>query len=295
MPVPPALPPTPASSAVRSTTRTDVPALLAFDTSTEVLAVAARGPLGDATRQSAGGAAASADLLPQIDAVLREAGLVLADLAAIAFGRGPGAFTGLRTSCAVAQGLGLGLGCPLLPLDSLMIVAEDAAPSVGNAAAASAESVGVAVAMDARMDEIYGAIYERAALFADVAADAGNAGRVNGGLNGGQGWRALLPPALFTLDAWNAELERRRGSVSLLAGSALSVFGTRLHRPAHVQTVPAEAHRARALLRLAQQAWNAGAAVDAAAALPLYLRDKVALTTIEREAQRQARALAGTT
>jgi len=266
-----------------------VPALLAFDTSTEVLVVAARGPLGCATRQSAGGAAASADLLPQIGIVLREAGLDYADLVAIAFGRGPGAFTGLRTSCAVAQGLGLGLGCPLLPLDSLMIVAEDAATSAGEAAVPP-EHACVAVAMDARMDEIYGAIYERTAPSAGAAADVGGADEANRV----RGWQARLAPALYTLAAWNAELEHRQDSVSLLAGSALSAFGARLHRPSHVQTVPVEAHRAKALLRLAQQAWNAGAALDAAAALPLYLRDKVALTTTEREAQRQARAAART-
>ena len=232
--------------------------MLAFDTSTEVMAIAAAGPRGVVVRELPGGAAASAQLLPQIQAVLAEAGLAYADLAAIAFGCGPGAFTGLRTSCAVAQGLGFGLARPLLPLDSLLIVAEGclaAAP-----AGSPASGAWVAVAMDARMEEIYGALYERKA----------------------SGWHTVQAPALYTLAAWNAVLEENSARVQCLAGSALNAFGARLHRPPAARELPTEVHRAGALMRLAQQAHAMGAAVDAAAALPLYLRDKVALTTAER-------------
>lgn len=232
------------------------PPLLAFDTSTETLAVAALGPRGACACNERGGAAASTQLLPTIATVLERAGLVLADVAAIAFGRGPGAFTGLRTSCAVAQGLGLGLGRPLLPLDSLLIVAEDALdmpPPDGTACTA-------AVAMDARMGEIYGGVYEASA----------------------NGWRALREPALYGLADWNVVLEQHARSLQLLAGSAPRVFGPRLHAVAGVVVREAERDRAAALLRLSRQAFAAGAAVDAALALPLYLRDKVALTTAER-------------
>ncbi len=238
------------------------PPLLAFDTSTEMLAVAAVGPRGASHCNAPGGAAASARLLPTITTVLERTGLVLADVAAIAFGHGPGAFTGLRTSCAVAQGLGFGLARPLLPLDSLLIVAEDAleSPPLGGTANT------VAVAMDARMDEIYGGVYE----------------------GGGNGWRALREPALYALADWNAVLEQHAGSLQLLAGSALSVFGSRLHAPAGAVVRQAERNRAAALLRLARHAFAAGAAVEAALALPLYLRDKVALTTAERAAAKAA-------
>ena len=84
-------------------------------------------------------------------ALLAEAGCTLAELDAIAFGCGPGAFTGLRTACSVAQGLAFGAGKPVLAVDSLMLVAHDARSQH------AADEVWVA--MDARMDEIYAAAY----------------------------------------------------------------------------------------------------------------------------------------
>jgi tRNA threonylcarbamoyladenosine biosynthesis protein TsaB len=238
--------------------------LLAFDTSTERLAVAARGPRGAFGVNAAGGPAASRHLLPQIHAVLAQAGAVLPDVAAIGFGRGPGAFTGLRTSCAVAQGLGFALARPLLALDSLLVVAEDAFAGPGAAGGGC-----FAVAADARMDEVYGAVY---VLEAD--------------------WRALREPALYTLPAWNAQLEDIGASLHGIAGSALNAFGTRLHRPAGVAVRENEADRASALLRLAVRAHAAGRVLAPEVALPLYLRDKVALTTAEREAARAAQGVA---
>jgi tRNA threonylcarbamoyladenosine biosynthesis protein TsaB len=130
--------------------------ILAFDTSTEGLSLAVCGPAGAITLQAAGGAAASATLLPQALRLLKLAGLRLEELDAVAFGSGPGAFTGLRTACAVAQGLGLGLGLPLLPLDSLLVVAEDARLQQEPASAGDGYFE-VAVAMDARMNEVYAA------------------------------------------------------------------------------------------------------------------------------------------
>ena len=129
--------------------------LLAFDTSTEALSVALSWPQGHLAWNGEGGAQASAALLPRVRAQMAQAGLCWADLDAIAFGRGPGAFTGLRTACAVAQGLAFGAGLPVLPVDSLLIVAEDArARCLPDAARCE-----VAVAMDARMGELYAARY----------------------------------------------------------------------------------------------------------------------------------------
>jgi tRNA threonylcarbamoyladenosine biosynthesis protein TsaB len=184
---------------------------------------------------------------------LSRAGLVLADLDAVAFGAGPGAFTSLRTACSVAQGLAFGLGCPVLPLDSLLRVAEGTPWRAGV----------VWVAMDARMEEVYAAAYRPVA----------------------GGWEIERAPALYSLAAraalWADEPPQQ------VAGSALAAFRGQLP-VGDARCQPVESDAAGALLRLARQAWAAGRAVPAEQALPLYLRDKVALTTAEREARRAA-------
>ena len=232
--------------------------VLALDTSTETVAAGLQTGRETFTVQVPGGALASAVLLPQLQGLLARAGLTWTDVRAIAFGCGPGAFTGLRTACAVAQGLGYGLALPLLPLDSLRIVAEDA-----RVQAAAADGFNVVVAMDARMDEIYAASY------------AWQAGR----------WQVVRAPALLTLAAFNDGW--CEGPLQAIAGSALKAFGDRLAVPAPVRRFAQEHNRAAALLRLAVRAAEAGESVDAADALPLYLRDKVAFTTAERDAAKQ--------
>lgn len=226
--------------------------LLAFDTSTEALAVAVQTPRQLAVWNGEGGAAASAQLLPRILGLLQQAGIELTQLQAIAFGAGPGAFTGLRTACAVAQGLGLGASLPLLPLDSLLIVAEGARRQ---------DAADIDVVMDARMGEVYAGRYRCS----------------------GARWQTQRAPALYTLPALHRTWEL--APPVCVAGSALQAFGERL-RSGAAQRVEADADRAAALMRVAQQAWRDGGGIDAAAALPLYLRDKVALTVAEREASR---------
>ena len=131
------------------------PCLLALDTSTDRLAAALQTPAGRWCVNEAGGALASARLVPLLMSLLADAGVALAQVQAIAFGQGPGAFTGLRTACAVAQGLAFAGNTPVLAIDSLLIVAEDAR---AQAAAAGLPIDGDWwVAMDARMDEIYAA------------------------------------------------------------------------------------------------------------------------------------------
>jgi tRNA threonylcarbamoyladenosine biosynthesis protein TsaB len=230
--------------------------LLAFDTSTELMSIALQLPQGVIVREAAGGAQASARLIPDVLALLAEAGCTLAELDAIAFGCGPGAFTGLRTACSVAQGLAFGAGKPVLPVDSLMLVAEDA-----RSQHAVTE---VWVAMDARMDEIYAGAYRWE----------------------GTHWLVLSAPALYSVEALN-----ERWAPAVVAGSALQAFGDRLHTGSATR-VPQAHSRARALAELAQQLWDRGTTVDAAHALPVYLRDKVAQTTVEREAIRLAKEAA---
>ncbi|HEY9023496.1 MAG TPA: tRNA (adenosine(37)-N6)-threonylcarbamoyltransferase complex dimerization subunit type 1 TsaB [Burkholderiaceae bacterium] len=243
--------------------------LLAIDSATERLALAAvddgraaGAPLVRAACRIEhldldGGAAASAQALPMLIALLQRAGWTFADLDAIAFGRGPGGFTGLRTACAVAQGLAFGQDVPVVPVDSLAIVAEDAARRLGLAAGAV-----VWVAMDARMDEVYAGCYR----------DDGDAG-----------WRAVVEPALTVPEALHAQW--RAAPPTVVAGSALDAFGARLDTGA-AQRVPVEHGRAEALGWLAAAGFARGDAVRADQALPIYLRDKVAQTTAEREAAR---------
>ena len=240
------------------------PCLLALDTSTDRLAAALQTPAGRWCVNEAGGALASARLVPLLMSLLADAGVALAQVQAIAFGQGPGAFTGLRTACAVAQGLAFAGNTPVLAIDSLLIVAEDARTQ---AAAASLPSDGDGdwwVAMDARMDEVYAAAYRH---------DAST------------GWHSRVAPRLWTLpallDAWAAAPPAR------VAGNALAAFGDRLPAP-DARRWPSCSDRAAALLQLAGQAWDRGEGLAADQALPLYLRDKVAQTTAERQALRDA-------
>ena len=236
--------------------------LLALDTATEAMALGLADDGASVTHLAEGGAQASAALLPAVLALLADRGLRPAQLQGIAFGRGPGAFTGLRTAVSAAQGLAFGIGCPVWPIDSLLIVAEDARRQ-----AAPDGPFSLWVAMDARMDEVYGAAYRHVP---------------------GQGWTTEVEPALWDLPTLHARWALQPPAA--VAGSALPAFGERLSVPAGVPTWPACADRAGALLALASAAAAAGPGLPAEQALPLYLRDKVAQTTAEREAAKAAAA-----
>ncbi len=237
--------------------------LLALDTATDEMALALHGPGVAVSAVEPGAAAASQRLVPALHGLLASAGLRLSDVACVAYGRGPGAFTGLRTACSVAQGLAFGLGCPVLALDSLMLVAEQARLAAGAAA-----GVSMAVAQDARMGEVYAARYH---------------------FDGG-GWQVLDAPALWSPEALAAHWRTVAAAAPAhqVAGSALAALGERLPLPAAWPGLALEAGpgRGQALLSLALQVAAREPARDAAEALPLYLRDKVAQTTAEREAAR---------
>jgi tRNA threonylcarbamoyladenosine biosynthesis protein TsaB len=232
--------------------------LLALDSSTEALAVAVAAGDTRWTRVVEGGALASARMLPLALEALAACGIGVRDLDAVAFGAGPGAFTGLRCACAVAQGLAFGAGIPVIAVDSLMLVAEGARGWLrqhGHSA--------LWVAMDARMDEVYAARY----------------------VLEGPRWRVAVAPALYTLEALAARW--RDAPPDAVAGSAVQPFAHRLPFGAAI-TQPHSDDRAAALLELALQHHADGQCVAAADALPLYLRDKVAMTTAERAAARAA-------
>ena len=225
--------------------------LLAFDTSTDTLFIALQ--RGDQLwqHQAAGGANSSATLIPSIEQGLQALGLKFTDLHAIVFGRGPGSFTGLRTSCAIAQGLAMGANLPLLPIDTLLAVAEEARHLHG--------TTDVMAVLDARMSEVYHAAY-----------------RYRDGL-----WSACQDLGL------SAPQDLVVTPDLTVVGNAQAVYPEQLAPAAtHCHALPT----ATALLRLAPRLIADGQLVDASYALPLYIRDKVAQTTAEREAARQAAA-----
>jgi tRNA threonylcarbamoyladenosine biosynthesis protein TsaB len=261
------------------------PTLLALDTATETLCLAVCHGGQVHTHQEAGGAAASARLLPAARALLARAGTALEALDGIAFVQGPGAFTGLRTACAVAQGLGYGLGRPLLPLDGLLLVADDAATAVSG----GKRPFEVLVAMDARMDEIYAGRYRLVAHDACEEAGLLRLDRCEHAPAATR-WEVAETPALWTLDALSEACAR--WSVDLIAGSALAAFDERVHWPPAALRVAQPRDRGAALARLALAAWTDGAQVAAADGMPLYLRDKVASTSAERAQALAARAAA---
>ncbi|MBE2261418.1 MAG: tRNA (adenosine(37)-N6)-threonylcarbamoyltransferase complex dimerization subunit type 1 TsaB [Burkholderiaceae bacterium] len=248
--------------------------LLAIDTGTSALSIAVCRPDGASQRiwshSGEGGAQASAALIPAVLELLQQAELGLAELDAIAFGAGPGSFTGLRTACAVAQGLGFGAGVPLLPVDSLLAVAEQARFSLGGGAPLDVYAV-----LDARMDEVYAARYAWDGAKWSMPAS----------------WSVSKPEVLtalaneLPLSAPAAPAPRR-----IAAGNAFAEYGERL-LPGWPQ-VPA-LPTATAMLRLAPALLAAGQAVAAEYAMPRYIRDKVAQTTAERAAQKAAAAASG--
>jgi tRNA threonylcarbamoyladenosine biosynthesis protein TsaB len=223
--------------------------LLAFDTSTETLRAAAQRSGMDALGQeAAGGAQASAVLLPLLQSLLARAGLALSDLDAIVFGRGPGSFTGLRTACSVAQGLAFGAGVPVLGIDTLQAVAEDARWRCGASR--------IVALLDARMGEIYTGRY----------------------IHDGARWQRDGDIVLARPD------EVRVPEGFSIAGNVFGLYGDVLPQSSsRVEAAPS----ATAMLRLAPALIAAGGAHDAAQALPVYIRDKVAQTTEERAQARR--------
>ncbi len=242
--------------------RADLSHVLAFDTATELMCVVLTTPQGQWVTEEPGGAQASARLIPAIKAMMADAHCTWSALDAVAFGRGPGAFTGLRTACSVAQGLAFGAGKPVLALDTLMAVAQDAATTLAWPHASHATPT-LWVTMDARMDEIYAAHYQWQA---------------------GQ-WITLMEPHLTSAQALN---QRWQGApAQVVAGTALAAFGEQLLTGA-AQRLPQALPRAHALVPLARQAWARGEILEAMHALPSYVRDKVAQTTAERDAAKAA-------
>ena len=225
--------------------------ILAVETSTEYCSVALwqDGTVGE--RCELVGQKHSEVLMAMLDALLKEAGVKIKQVDGIAFGKGPGSFTGVRIACGVAQGLALGAGVNVVGVCTLEALAE----------ASGKEKV--IAAIDARMGELYLAAYEK-----------------RKGV-----WAAAIEPCLCKAetapvvagDGWFGA-----GSGFAVCGAVLQARYSRQLTGVDAQAVP----QAGAVARLAAGEFAKGNAVDAALALPLYLRDKVALKTSERELTR---------
>jgi len=189
--------------------------------------------------------------LPMLERLIGSAGMRMADLDAVAFGAGPGSFTGLRISCGLAQGIAWARGVPVIGVSTLEALAEESCASK------------VIACIDARMREVY---------YSALSLDA--SGR----------WQEVAGPVCTAPDA----VPVPEGDGWLGCGSGFAAHGGVLEVAlrGHLRGIEVNARPgAVAVARLAAPRLAAGEGVDAAQAMPLYLRDKVAFTELERAAK----------
>lgn len=187
-------------------------------------------------------------LLPMIQGLLTEAELTLHQIDGIAFGAGPGSFTGLRIACGVAQGLGYALNLPVVGVSTLEAVAQQ----VGKQK--------IIVAFDARMHEIYHAAYQKLT---------------------NQHWKMISPPMLCSPQ--HAPLLSEHEWIG--CGSGFEVYHkelSALYRDNIRQIHHALHPQAKEIAQLALSKFTDGSNTDPAQAAPVYLRNKVALKESER-------------
>jgi tRNA threonylcarbamoyladenosine biosynthesis protein TsaB len=271
---------------------TEILKFLAFETSTEMMSVAVSRGTQTWHHHGMGGPNASAQLIPVIQELLSQAELTLNDLTAVVIGHGPGSFTGLRTACSVAQGLAMGANLKVIQIDTMMVVAEDARMQLYLARTVQPPTQQIGVLMDARMSEVYAGAYEWQSESSE--------------------WHSVLPLQVGPPEMMLKALNSVSKPCDAWAGNGWDVYKDRLsltsdtnaHPDANTNTntntnangnlpamcVSAMPH-ALALLRLAPAQWVRGKAVAPEAVQPLYIRDKVAQTTAEREAIKASKML----
>jgi len=213
---------------------------------------------GDAmlSRESSGVRTHSQSILPMVQELLAEAGLTLSQCDAIAFGSGPGSFTGVRTACGIAQGLAYGAGLPVLPLVTLDAMALACRQASG--------ALDILAVLDARMGEVYWAQYHGAELVAGPT---------------------LCAPADVAPVA--------AGGPLTACGNGLAAYPDAFAgRHFAAGALPGIMPHACQIAQLAVPAFEAGAAIPAAQAQPLYLRNKIAYTSAERQVINAAKAAA---
>ena len=225
--------------------------LLAIDTSTGACSVAASRGEELFSRSEPALQRQAEKILDMVEALLAEARLELGQIEGIAYGEGPGSFTGLRIAAGVAQGLAFARGLGVVGVGSLLAMVEQAAEE-----AAGEKFV---ACIDAHMGEVYHAAYRKA----------------------DSGWTQVSAPGLYRPE----DVPVPAGGDWIGCGDGFAVHRDRLasRLGSSVSAVrPDAGPSARAVLKLAIPRFAAGQAKDAATALPVYLRDKVAKTTSER-------------
>lgn len=221
--------------------------ILAVDTSTDWCSVALWRDGEIDARETLAGQRHSELLLDMVDALLRGHGMRSRDLDGIAFGAGPGSFTGLRIACGVTQGIAFGAGLPVVGVSTLLALAE----------AARAERA--VCCLDARMGQVYHAAYARS----------------------GARWEMLLGPGLYV----PAEAPQLPGSSWTGCGSGFRAHREALEQryAERLSAIMPDVYpHARDIARLAVPEFEQGRAVSAEQAAPVYVRDKVALRSDER-------------
>ena len=229
--------------------------ILALDTASGLCSAALLLDGDVATRELLTSRDHAREILPMVQALLAEAGIGLGALHAIAFGRGPGSFTGLRIAASVTQGLAFGADLPVLPVSDLRALAQQAFDTAGPAAAPTR----ILACLDARMHEVYAALYDvpPSGLVADAAVE-----------------QVLAPAALLGLvEATGESREHWIG-----AGKGFAAYAETLCALGLVtgRIWPEAEPRAREIAVLGAADFIAGGARPAEAAVPVYLRDQVA-------------------
>ena len=233
-----------------------MPIILAIETSSDLASCALLNGDTLLSRETSGVRTHSQSILPMVQELLAEAGVTLQQCDAIAFGAGPGSFTGVRTACGITQGLAYGAGLPVVSLVTLDAMALACRQQTGAA--------DILAVLDARMGEVYWAQYRDGTVVAGPA---------------------LCAPAAVAPVAAAGPLTA--------CGNGLSAYpdafaGQPYAAGAHTGIMP----HARQLAELAVAAFHAGAVVPAAQAQPLYLRNKIAYTSAERQVINAAKAAA---
>ena len=224
--------------------------LLAVETSTELCSVALLRGEELFVEEALAENRHSELLVPMLRRVLERARLRPAEMDCFAFGQGPGSFTGIRIACGIVQGLAYGASRPVVPVPSLLALAEQT------------NDARVIAALDARMGEAYLAAYAR----------------------NGPDWDEVIAPRL--VDAAELPPLPARRWAATGSGFARHAWLRDAYREAIEMRYDGDLPRAGAIARIAARRFVRGAAVPAEQAAPLYLRDKVALTTEERRAKK---------